>query len=81
MDDHDFTAFLYYSNFKKIYVIQKDGGKAGEWWILSYDDFSPFLATHPNTWIVTPNVNDLPKLTSFNLEETKSGYQLLKSHP
>ena len=59
LDDHDFSAFLYYSSHKVVYVLQKGGGKPGEWWILDYGDLENFLSDNPRTWIVTSNIDNL----------------------
>lgn len=78
LDDHDFTSFLYYSDHKAIYMIQKNGGKPGEWWILDYPDLPQFLKTQNKTWIITPNPNNLLKdLRNPKIEDTRNGYTFM----
>ena len=59
LDDHDFTAFLYFSNHGQIYMVQRENPKPSEWWILNYQQLPNFLSKHPHSWIVTPDINML----------------------
>lgn len=79
LDDHDFTSFLYYSNHKMVYVLKKDGGKPGEWWILKHNDLENFLDNKEDVWIVTPNLDNLEKvIESGQTEDSYNGYWFLK---
>ena len=59
LDDHDFTSFLYYSNQKHIFTLQKSR-KPGEWWILKKEEVGAFLQDHSRTWIVKRKETNLP---------------------
>ena len=79
LDDHDFTAFLYYSNHHQIYMVQKEDPKVGEWWILSYQDLPNFLKSHPDSWIVTPNPLRLPiEVKGQQIKGNFEGYDFVK---
>ena len=60
LTDQDFTSFLFYSDHKQIYTLENKTPKENEWWILNPDRLVPFLKDNPNTWIVTPNLSNLP---------------------
>ena len=78
LDDHDFTSFLYYSDHKKVFMVQKNGGKAGEWWILDYTNLPQFVKTQSKTWIITPDPNNLPRdLKNPKTEATFNGYTFI----
>ena len=79
LDDHDFTSFLYYSNHKMVYVLQKGDGKPGEWWILDYGDLEKFLRDNPRTWIVTPDLKNLDRYIKYGQKkEFNNGYWFLE---
>lgn len=78
LDDHDFTAFLYYSWQTAIHTIQNDG-KAGEWWILREDELGNFLEKHPKTWIVTRRFDSLPlKSDNGTIVDSLNGYAFVR---
>ncbi|MBI4033252.1 MAG: glycosyltransferase family 39 protein [Candidatus Blackburnbacteria bacterium] len=58
LDDRDFTSFLYYSNHKKIFVVSKEGGKPGEWWVVKYEDL-PAFTNHP-ILLISKDLNNFP---------------------
>ena len=79
LDDHDFTAFLFYSNHGKVFVVDSEGPKPGEWWILKYDQLAMFLLDNPKTWIVTPNLENLPfEVKSEQVAGNLGGYSFIK---
>lgn len=79
LDDRDFTSFLYYSNHKEIFVVSKEGGKPGEWWIMSYSDLSKFLQENKNVIIVSLNIERLPvQLNGQQLVGEHLGYKFIK---
>ena len=78
LDDHDFTSFLYYSDHKNVYVVQTGGGKPGEWWVLDYSDLPQFVENKTKTWIITPNINNLPhNIGSLKTEDQYKGYTFI----
>ncbi|MBI2010146.1 MAG: glycosyltransferase family 39 protein [Candidatus Chisholmbacteria bacterium] len=60
-DDHDFTAFLFYSDLGMVYVPEADGAKPGEWWILTYEEVPKLSEEKGGAWIVTPDKSRFPK--------------------
>lgn len=76
LDDHDFTAFLYYSNQNHVYTFGENR-KEGEWWILKSDEFSSFVNRNPITWIVTRNPDRFPMLTTVDKLE---GYSFMRTY-
>lgn len=80
LDDHDFTAFLYYSNQLAVYTIQDDR-KVGEWWILKDDELNGFLMKNTKTWIVTKRLDSLP-LTDGEVEivDLVNGYAFVRMY-
>ncbi len=58
LDDHDFTAFLYYSGQNHIYTLQNNR-KDGEWWIIKDNELGEFLKKNKRTWIVTAHPESL----------------------
>jgi len=79
LDDHDFTAFLFYSNHGKVFVVDREGPKPGEWWILKYGQLPMFINDNPKTWIVTPNLENLPfEIKSEQVSGNLSGYSFIK---
>jgi 4-amino-4-deoxy-L-arabinose transferase-like glycosyltransferase len=79
LDDHDFTAFLFYSNHQMVYETSQNGGKVGEWWTLKYDDLPQFIENNPKTWIVTPDTKTLKfKVESLREEMIYNGYHFLQ---
>ena len=43
LDDHDFTAFLYYLDHEMVYVVEQQPRKANEWWRVEYDELPRFI--------------------------------------
>ena len=59
-------------------MVQKNGGKAGEWWILDYTNLPQFVKTQSKTWIITPDPNNLPRdLKNPKTEATFNGYTFI----
>lgn len=56
LDDHDFTAFLFYSNHGSVYELSEKGGKDWEWWTLKYSDLPEFSKKHSRVWIISKNL-------------------------
>jgi hypothetical protein len=59
LDSHDFTSFLFYSDSKMVYELSKDGGKAQEWWAMSYNQL-PGFTKKSQTLLITRNPEKLP---------------------
>lgn len=79
LDDKDFTSFLFYSNQQKIYVVSQGGGKPNEWWMLKYNDLTDFIKNNSSTWIITPNLQNLPfKTEEKQIKSQYHGYYFLQ---
>lgn len=76
LDDHDFTAFLYYSNQNHIYTMQNER-KPSEWWILKGDEISDFIAKNPKTWIIT---RDAEKFGQLKATDKLGDYTFLRKY-
>ncbi|MBI4035069.1 MAG: glycosyltransferase family 39 protein [Candidatus Chisholmbacteria bacterium] len=79
LDDHDFTAFLFYSDAGMVYVPSPGGGKPGEWWMLGYDELTKLVAEKAPVWIVTPNLNNLPEELRVKETAEYKGYKFLRA--
>jgi len=79
LDDHDFTAFLFYSNHGRVFVVDREGPKPGEWWIFKYEQLPMFLLDNPKTWIVTQNLENLPvEIKNNPVAGNLDGYSFIK---
>ena len=81
LDDHDFTAFLYYSDADMVYVPSGAGGKPGEWWTLKYSELSELVEKRAPVWIVTPNPANLPQGLVMTEMAEYQGYKFLRALP
>ena len=76
LDDHDFTAFLYYLNHDHIYTLQEDR-KLGEWWIIKKAELNGFLSKN-KAWIVTKNESAFRD--NFRTVDSFNGYFFMRSY-
>ena len=80
LDDHDFTAFLFYSNVGMVHVPSPSGGKSGEWWTLRYDRLPELVKEKGEVWIVTADKSRLPQEITRAEEIAQYGdYSFLKT--
>ena len=76
LDDHDFTAFLYYLDHEMVYVVEQQPRKANEWWRVEYDELPRFIEEKEVVWLVTPkSMIDWPGISSVKVSEYQ-GYSL-----
>lgn len=54
LDDHDFTAFLFYSDAGMVYVPEQAGPKPGEWWVIKSEQIPELVHEKGQVWLVTP---------------------------
>lgn len=80
LDDRDFTAFLYYSNLQKVYVVRDEGPTdKRDWWILKYEDLPNFIKTKDHVVIVSRNIERLSVDSSKKeILGSWAGYQFVK---
>jgi 4-amino-4-deoxy-L-arabinose transferase-like glycosyltransferase len=70
LDDHDFTAFLYYLDHEMVYVVEQQPKKANEWWRVEYDELPRFIEEKEVVWLVTPKpMIDWPGVNSIKVSE------------
>ena len=80
LDDHDFTAFLFYADVGMVYVPSPTGGKSGEWWTLRYDQLPELVKEKREAWIVTADKSWLPReITKVEEIAQYGGYSFLKT--
>lgn len=80
LDDHDFTAFLFYSDQEAIYTLE-DNKKSdfAEWWKISHKDLEKFIKTQENVWIISPNPNNLGlDVKTGKIKKIYNGYSFIK---
>jgi len=78
LDDPDFTAFLYYSNQNAIYTLEDNKrSDFAEWWKISHTNLENFIKTHPNTWIITRNPQNLA-IKNYQIQQRYNNYYFLR---
>ena len=81
LNDQDFTSFLFYSEHGQIYTLENKSPKENEWWILNSQSLIPFLKENPNTWIITPNLVNLPFEVKEEIIDYWGDYYFLTINP
>ena len=71
LDDHDFTAWLFYADVGTVYVPSLSGGKPGEWWTLKYEEIPDLVQAKGQVWWITPQqtARDWPGVSSVKVSE------------
>jgi len=75
LDDNDFPAFIYYSNFNRTMVVSPFGGKVHEPWIISYASLSTVKKPF---WVVSKNWRQLNLGFPSEILQAPHSYQLVK---
>ena len=78
LDDHDFTAFLYYSNLGAVYTLE-DNQKSDftEWWKIKHSDLENFIKNNADTWIITRNPENFAN-QNYQIMEKYNEYSFIK---
>ena len=71
LDDHDFTAWLFYADVGMVYVpFDSAQGKPGEWWTLKYEEIPDLVQEKGQVWWITPQTaREWPGVSSVKVSE------------